>query len=80
MPIFSRDSEDPLFCDSFFFLQSPKANKAEHVGAIINSRDLAYLLVGRHGFAPAGLSCVAAQGLVVVPSAGLFAEAPRLPV
>lgn len=43
---------------------------------VINSSDLAYLLVGRHAFAPSGLGCVAAQGLVVVPSAGLLAEAP----
>ena len=43
-------------------------------------KPLAHLLVGRHAFAAAGLGCVAAQGLVIVPSAGLLAEAPRLPV
>lgn len=40
----------------------------------------AHLLVGRHASAPPGLSDVLSQRLVVVSSAGLLAEAPRLPV
>lgn len=47
-----------------------------HILMSKNSQDVAYLLVGCHAFAPSGLGCVAAQGLVVVPSAGLLAEAP----
>ena len=42
--------------------------------------DLTCLLVGRHVFASTGLGRVVAQSLVVVPSAGLLAEASRLPV
>lgn len=40
----------------------------------------AHLLVWRHASAPPGLSDVLSQRLVVVSSAGLLAEAPRLPV
>ena len=44
-------------------------------------RPAAHLLVWRHVAAPRVLGRrVTAQGFVVVPSAGLFAEAPRLPV
>lgn len=40
----------------------------------------AHLFVRRHGSTPSGLSDLLSQCLVVVSSAGLLAEAPRLPV
>lgn len=41
---------------------------------------ITYLLIGRHGSAPSGLGALRAEGLVVVSSAGLLAEAPGPPV
>lgn len=49
---------------------------SQHRRIMLNKRNPAYLLVGRHAFAPSGLDCVTAKVLVVVPSAGLLAEAP----
>lgn len=44
------------------------------------SRGPRYLLVRCHSSAPSGLGAVVAEVLVVVSSAGLLTEAPRLPV
>lgn len=46
------------------------------INLMFNTELVVYLLVGGHAFAPVGLGRVAAQGLVVVPSARLLAEAP----
>lgn len=48
-------------------------------GRVLNCAD-GYLLLWCHDFAPTELGAVTPQGLVVVPSAWLLTEAPRLSV
>lgn len=69
-----------LFMIILYISWNSNVTTLQHIDVVVNIKDLAYLLVGRHAFSLLGLGCVAAQGLVVVPSAGLFAEAPWLSV